>query len=460
MYRIVAQKFPNNEIRTTWSALPALRVPPDDDETADVDVSDRDDSPANIPDGEIPAPLSLAPNSKLERSGAGYGHLPNKKSSFGLAAKRALIRRGAAMESTAPPEQCLFLTGTLPGSTESSFRAMAEWASYIVHRLKAWVAKYAKNKLDFYCWEYQRRGALHLHYCVHVADAIGRNAILAGFKPWWINVLHRVGERASVDMFRKNASQTHLSDTSKTRAVAEVCRKSPARYLAKYLTKSVNPKRGAGRFFTPARFWGTSRPLKALCDSLTETVEIIEGGFHKIRSVWENIHHACASSDSVTYAYRHKVGSGHTLVSYPNTPAESEWLMQNLQSFTPMATIKSQEQSTPPLQVLKTIKIQQTRFFEQLSESLPENQTGLRIALTTHLNYLEHLRPSSHPEPLSVILAWMAKTSGIRLLLQSSMGLPMGTMKRMDEWLDAMDIALNRLSEMEIENRMKKIVLQ
>lgn len=455
MYRIVAQSFPNNEIRVVWSSLPHPKEPKSEEILSNDEIVNTDTTVNPSSEKKSPPPLSLVPNSQTERSDAGFGRLPDKATAFGLNAKRSLIRRGAAMEHTAPPEECLFLTGTLPGSTEDSYRAIAAWSGYIVHRLKSWVGNYATQKLDFYCWEYQKRGALHLHYCVHLPDVTSRDFILRGFHNWWVEILHAVGEKSQCDMFRKNSNKTHLGNTRVVRAVAEVCRKSPARYLAKYLTKSAAPLRGAARSFSPSRWWGTSRPLKTLCDSLTQTIEIIECGYHKARSLWEEINHACTSSDSVTYEYKHKVGSGHTLVSYPHTPDESKWLLTNLKSFSPMAIIVSRSQSTHPFEILKVVKVQQLKFFTHLLTVLPPTQQGLRSALITHLNWTTALTPSTSPVPLSNCLAWMACTADIRYILQSSLGLPFGTMKKMDDWLDVLDTEINRLARMEEESRAK-----
>jgi len=456
MYKIVAQSFPNNEVRVTWSSLPHPRSPQSEEI-----FSDYIPDPGSCPifqdtEEKSPHPLSLVPNSQTERSDAGFGRLPDKPTAFGLNAKRNLIRRGAAMESTSPPEECLFLTGTLPGSTEDSYRAIAAWSGYIVHRLKSWIGNYATQKLDFYCWEYQKRGALHLHYCVHIADSNSRDFIIREFHDWWVKILHTVGEKSQCDMFRKNRNKTHLGNTGVVRAAAEICRKSPARYLAKYLSKSAAPTRGPSRAFAPSRWWGTSRPLKILCDSLTKTIEIIECGYHKARYLWEEISHVCASSDAVTYEYRHKVGSGHTVVSYPNTPDEKTWLLENLAAFSPMAIIASASQSTHPYQVLKTVKIQQVKFFTQLSTDLQKTQPGLSSALITLLNWMVTLTPSTSQEPLSNCLCWTARIADMQYILQSSLGLPFGTSKRMNEWLDIMDTEINRLARMEEDNRVKK----
>lgn len=457
MYRILARSFPNNEIRVVWSSLPHPKEPKSEEILSNDGIVNTDITVNPSSEKKSSPPLSLGPNSQSQRSDAGFGRLPDKPTTFGLNAKRNLIRRGAAMENTSPPSECLFLTGTLPGSTEDSYRAIAEWSGYIVHRLKSWIGNYAAQKLDFYCWEYQKRGALHLHYCVHVSDDASRAFIIGGFHSWWVSILHAIGQKSQCDMFRKNRNKTHLGNTGVVRAVAEICRKSPARYLAKYLTKSAAPIRGSARAFTPSRWWGTSRPLKKLCDSLTENIEIIECGYHKARSLWEEITHVCTSSDSVTYQYRHKVGSGHTVVSYPNTSDEKSWIMETLEAFSPMAIIRSRQQSLHPFQVLKTVKIQQVAFYGQLLQDLPLKQEGLRNALMHQLNWMVTLTPSTSSEPLASLLAWMARTADIAYIFQSSLCLPRGTAKRMNEWLDIMDSEINNLADMEEAERAKHI---
>ncbi len=361
-------------------------------------------------------PLSLGSNSKPERRSAGYGSLPQKPTTFGLNAKRQLIRSGAALESVATPEECVFLTGTLPGSTPSAFEAIAAYSGYIVNNLKAWIAKHVKAKLDFYCWEYQKRGALHLHYCVHVASGADRDRIVGGFRGWWINTLHSVGERASVDLFRKNSSKTWLSDTSKVRAVAEICRKSPARYLSKYLSKSATPSRGAARAFTPSRWWGTSRPLKNLLKSLTSVVEVAEGGYHAICSVWEDVKREWATSEGVSHSYQHKFGMGETLICYPKTSEDREFLCSNLEALSTIQQVKSMSQTSTPSKDLRLIRDRLIIWLEASLTSLSPSFQGLRLSLEVYLNMMRTITPSKSPEPLKVLLFWAAQTSDIRSL--------------------------------------------
>jgi hypothetical protein len=256
-----------------------------------------------------------------------------------------------------------------------------------------------------------------------------------------------VGNLAGVDMFRKNSGKTWLDDLSKVRATAEICRKSVARYLAKYLSKSASPSRGNARFFTPSRWWGTSRPLKSLTASLTTTTEIVTAGVQAVRRKWEEVYNACASSDSVTYCYRHNVGIGQTSVSYPNTEEEYEWLNLVLGSFSRMPNVNSTQSLKPPSLGLKALKVAQVRWLEQSLEELPETQVGLRNALLTHLSWMQALTPSTSLEPLSVVLHWAAVLSDIVSICQFTSLWNQSNQRLLDEWASCLELYIEYVAE-------------
>jgi hypothetical protein len=451
MYRIVAQQFPNNETRITFSSTPGGRDPFRDDPRADNNPPvnpDPEDCAKGLTMGEEEEkiPLSLVPNSKTERSSAGYGSLPEKPTMFGLNAKRSLIRSGGALEKTAPTEETLFLTGTLPGSTEDSFRTIAEYSAYIVNGLKAWISNYAPGKLDFYVWEYQKRGALHLHYAVHVPDERNRDYILSSFREWWVQVLHRIGDKAGVDMFRKNASKTWLDDESKVRATAEVCRKSVARYLAKYLSKSSSPTKGSARAFTPSRWWGVSRPLKTLTDAMTTTCEVVEAGYHAVCGVWEKIRHVCDASESVTHSYQHKVGAGETIVMYTNDTYERESLWAELESMRRKVPESLTGPSQPPSRVLRVLRTKQANWLQESLTSLSPSFVGLRNTLEQSLNWILTITPSTSPAPLSLLMAWAARLSDIRSMCRFTPAMTRKQEREIQEWLDTLEWAIEEVA--------------
>lgn len=452
MYRIVAQQFPNNETRVTMSSVSGGRDPFDDEPaphectTVDFPLLERLSLQGEA-EKVSSDPLSLVPNSKTQRSRAGYGELPVKPTRFGMNAKRSLIRSGGALEKTAPTDETLFLTGTLPGSTEDSFRAIAAYASYIVNGLKAWVSNYAPQKLDFYCWELQKRGALHLHYAVWIPDDKCRAHILESFRGWWIQILHRVGEMASVDMFRKNSGKTWLDDESKVRAVAEVCRKSVARYLAKYLSKSAAPKRGSSRAFSPARWWGVSRPLKALTDSMTLTCEVITSGYHAVRSMWEEIRSVSDSSESVTYSYRHKVGEGSTVIMFTKEDPDREQLWQEINSLQTRKMESLIGRSETPSMVLKRVKTKQVKWLQQSLTSLSPSYQGLSEALSQNLSWTWRIMPSTSLAPLPLLLAWAARLSDIRSMCQFTPVLTSSMDREIQSWLDDLEWAIEEIAK-------------
>ena len=434
MYRIISHSYPNNEIRTVFSAIPNPRPFQYDEPLDSPDNALSDDPICALGDQHSlsvacdlvaggdrdSVPLSLVPNSKTERYTTGYGSLPTKPTRFGLNAKRKLLRAGGALEKSSLPEECLFLTGTLPGSTEDSFKAIASYSAYLVNGLKAWISNHIPNKYDFYVWEYQKRGALHLHYCVHAPDYESREFILNNFKNWWIGILHKIGEKSNSDLFKKNSKYSHRSDESKVRAVAEICRKSPARYLAKYLTKSINPKSGNARFFTPSRWFGVSRPLNALVESMTKVIEITVGSYHAVISKLEEVKHVCDSSNSVTYRFKHKYGVGDTCVCYPNSQSDNEDLWNCLSARSISYQIESNQKSCRPLEVLKVVKIQLVNWLEKQLKSLSLAYRGLSEYFIEFLNMTHQITLSQSPGILYCLMVWNARILDMELLLQSN----------------------------------------
>lgn len=269
------------------------------------------------------AHLTLVPNSKPESTTqkslmkSGYGG-ECKCTKFGTYAKRTLLRVGGAIDKfDSTPENGVFLTGTLPGSTHAAKKAIADWSGYIVHRLKAWIAKYVPEKMDFYVWERQKRGALHLHYYLYVPDPVVRRRLIDGFKAQWIRLLEAVSSKSGVDLFRKTETYTHRGKPESIQAYAQEVKKSVAAYLAKYCSKdaskSTNERTSS---YYPSRWWGASRPLLALLRSYTREVEICFSSYAKARSKYEEIASSLEQFSIKGYRYGDRVGFGLNHVFY------------------------------------------------------------------------------------------------------------------------------------------------
>lgn len=448
MFRILAYSYPNNEIRAVFSAVPALRTQlPLDDDGEEIGP----DYPLSENIGEVAeeknATLSLVSNSKTLGKTVGYGLLPLRPTSFGINAKRKIIRAGGALEkSINSPSECLFLTGTLPGSTEESFKAIAQYSGYVVNALKAWVSNRVRSKLDFYCWEYQKRGALHFHYCVHVPDDEARSQIKDGFKEWWIGILKRVGEKSGTDLFRKNDKYTHLSDTSKVRAVAEICRKSPSRYLAKYLSKSANCMKGRARFFTPSRWWGTSRPLKSLLESMTLISEIIEGSYFACVKKMQEVKASFECGEGKQYKFRHKYGMGETLLAYPSSDDENVKLFEDLEDMSTMDKINKQLETFRPSSMLRPHKSRLLKWSYHWIDSLPNSETGMIESLKEFHLFLISVEPTKSTEPLMLVYEWRNKLWNLNECIgYSKCGRNYEDRKMIDKVLCDLEIAIHSI---------------
>lgn len=312
MLSIKIARYPNNEIR--------LRLAPLGNKGGFVSHESHDET--QVKRAESPN-LTLVSNSKLSKTEQkcllkpGYGG-QCKRTKFGIYAKRTLLRVGGAIDKFDPNSgNGVFLTGTLPGSTHAAKRTIADWSAYIVHRLKAWIAKYVKAKLDFYVWELQKRGALHLHYYLYVPDPIARKRILAGFKAQWIKLLENVCAKSGVDVFKKTAAFSHRGKFDNIQAYAQEVTKSVAAYLAKYCSKEASkPNSKVTSGYYPSRWWGASRPLLALLREMTHTTEVLFASYPKARSKYEEFNSLLEQHSIKGYRYGDKVGFGLNHVFY------------------------------------------------------------------------------------------------------------------------------------------------
>jgi len=264
--------YPNNELRATFYHERAIK----DDTTNNTDDPGDDSGSLGIDDsGHLDITSKLDP--RTERPG--YGGLPTP-TRFGNAARRTLSRASGVLEKDGiPPGDCLFLTGTIPGSTIEAFDAVACWSSWIVHEVKRWINKQGViGNYSLYVWEFQKRGALHLHYFVHVPDEKARQKILWKWTIKWASLITEVGRKFGCDTWEKRDGSSWSELPGVIQAPAQFVKKSVGAYLSKYLSKNAptNGQRSDGNdmFLGPVRWWGVSRPLLKRMNELTETFEI------------------------------------------------------------------------------------------------------------------------------------------------------------------------------------------
>nr|CRY96271.1 hypothetical protein [uncultured prokaryote] len=304
LYAIKVQSFPNCEIRAV--IYPA-----------------RDNRNSAKKKG-VPAHLTLVSNSKprlnpvpskdSKNKKAGHGRLgtPTK---FGNNARRRIIRAGAILDQY-PPSESLFCTATLPGSTDSAFRTIAEYSSYAINLIQAWIAKHHHGKELIYVWELQKRGALHLHFVLHCGSSDARNYLQSEFKNQWNRILSAISLKSGIDLYAKSKSYSHKNNKESVRTKAEIVTKSVARYLSKYLSKSKSKGFQMRTSYSPVRWFGVSRPLSAKLKAATREYVWSFARRGLAESRFEEISHAIDSSTVKSYSYVSKVPGSKVVVGY------------------------------------------------------------------------------------------------------------------------------------------------
>ena len=326
MHTIKYTRYPNNEIR----AIHYYRATPKEQQPTE--ASPTDESPglsgAPSPEGEC---VSM-PSPPLDISSDVHAPPPTKerkRTKFGADAKNTLLRAGGALDTVCQkPHYYVMLTGTLPGGTPEAMQAIADESHWIVDALGKWLRKYYKSEYWFYVWELQTRGALHIHWCVYLPDTYTRCRLLWNWWNKWLSILQTVQEKTGVDLWRRKDGSYHHRGHSVLQADAQTVYRSVAAYLAGYCGNDKDKHANdASCPYYPSRWWGYSRPLKKLLDSLTETLAVSHTSYRtaatEIQAHYERVLHDSPKA----YHYPHKVGIGSTCVSYhPEDKGQSIWL--------------------------------------------------------------------------------------------------------------------------------------
>lgn len=304
--RLIEYKYPNNEIKVVLcQSVARSRPSPCSDSSSLAERSDH----------------SLDISSKLEtpvlKVASGYGEM-GRRTVFGRNAIHRILCAGGAMDALeGGASRQVFCTGTLPGSTRSAKETIAKFSSFLVHRLKAWINKIVPAKLDFYVWELQKRGALHLHYVVRCETDEQIEKIITGFKNQWIRLLETVNKLSGIDVFARAWGGTWLGSPSVVQADAQRVNKSVGAYLSCYLKKgaSKHDRDNQSPYF-PVRWFGISRPLSSVIARMSEKREFEIVGRRAAERAFERRLEKYEPHSVKSTEFRHKYGTGKTFVGY------------------------------------------------------------------------------------------------------------------------------------------------
>lgn len=320
-YAVRLTNYIGGEVR--WTSAPYSL----ESSTQKLDTTEEESSPEKTrPDLlDYCSELETACRARL----SGFGELPVRKTKFTRAGSLAIQRAARAIDDMADtPGDILFFTGTLPGTGAAQYEAIARWSSWMVHRLKAWVGKRVEAKYDFYCWELQKRGALHLHYALYCPDPEKSFEIRSEIKKEWIALLDEVSSRSGVDLYlNKSRGFTHAKNKKVVQADCQQVEKSVGAYLGKYLSKASGGENSTG-VFGPCRWYGISRAARDLEASLRRSLRLTfssmnqwEGAIDDLKRILENI------SDTA-FGWANKVIAGEGGVGYGVSSCTLDELLQ------------------------------------------------------------------------------------------------------------------------------------
>lgn len=226
---------------------------------------------------------------------------PQSPKSFSSNAKQRILEAGAAVENATKLGDQYELTLTIPGSGIDVYCAVANWSGYIVNRLTQIIRRWEKKNVPvywFFVWEHQKRGALHMHWCI----AIPGQPMLADYlcrqiRAKWYELLEEISEKIGIDLFKKRGFLgTWRYNPEVWQSSINHVRKSVAAYFSKYCSKNVetqrildnrrrkyanktstvanrNDKQGTLSLY-PSRYWGSSGRVKRLCRKYRVSVRI------------------------------------------------------------------------------------------------------------------------------------------------------------------------------------------
>lgn len=265
----------------------------------------------------ITPPLTEAQNFK-DAPKPGWGALPREKE-FTSAQTGKILNVGACFEKLYPiPNQSCFCTLTLPGDTDEANEVLAKYSGWLVNRILQHIRDNFSEFDYFYKWEYQGRGALHLHLCLGFPEISAASEFVKRWKALAYGLLIQLCKLSGIDLFRR--IQKERVSYEIYQADAQLVQKSVARYMAKYAAK---PEKKAGfkgysrriRIYYPSRFSGNSRRLSRMVRDSTYSLEIALSGSYQRKMLEEVLHHV-ENFCRLAKHFKHEYGDGDTKIFY------------------------------------------------------------------------------------------------------------------------------------------------
>jgi hypothetical protein len=210
-----------------------------------------------------------------EQSRRGYGK-DNLPKQFSRHTAQKIRESGAVVDRLCggDPSQARVITLTLPANTVRAFQVLARYSAYIINRLFQKVRRQSNIFNWFFVWEYQKRGALHLHICLQTEDK--KTGYDAGNEliTDWYQILEDLENKTSVQMFAQPNKGFCKVQKFEAKCLNQEMRKSCGGYFSKYASKAnKTPSNSYVKRFSVlypvSRFFGSSDTIKELIKQLS-----------------------------------------------------------------------------------------------------------------------------------------------------------------------------------------------
>jgi hypothetical protein len=344
MKTIIAQLHPNNEIRLGWNDLPSKRKnqgdnkPTKDRERLNTQIQE---SLNEVCDGigskyvwdkstgtlriltkeqaeqtvrrldsilDITTKVQREENEKL-KTRKPYG-VPQRPKRFSRRGRHRLLQGAAIAERWAGgPERTALCTFTLPGGTETAKRLISEWSGYIVNRLLQVIRRCKLVVGWMYAWEWQKRGALHLHVALTTECAESTLALGRALQDRWWEILLTLPHDDAHEVFTAKGGN-HCTIRRYWQSDVRLCGRGLANYLSKYISKGASKGKAketdadGDPLYYPSRFWGMSRWISQEIDAQTVSLsweDVTRDELALVEAIFDDF----LSSSIFLYSYEH-----------------------------------------------------------------------------------------------------------------------------------------------------------
>lgn len=197
-------------------------------------------------------------------------------SKFNKHGRKKILEAGGAIEKAGKQDDCLLVTVTIPGGGARVYDAVSRWSGYIANRMTQTLRNANRNdkcKDDcgyFYVWELQKRGALHLHWCLIGYDYETAEKL----KDAWYQALRDVGAKENLNCFKSESGRNWSNSPDTWQWDIQEVKKSVAGYFAKYASKTAlgskdaKPRKkgfdpASSLSVSPGRWYSISKSVRA-----------------------------------------------------------------------------------------------------------------------------------------------------------------------------------------------------